>query len=87
MCLGDNVLDDNPHEDRSAPPHILKQEVARSGVLLSENATLVGWYPDTCCGSDTLLIIVADVAAIAEQQPVDELAHGLDRVLFKYVKY
>lgn len=43
-------------------------------------------HPDTFCGSYTLLIAAADVATIAEQQPVDELAHGLDRVLFKYVK-
>jgi hypothetical protein len=82
--LGENVFDDNPlHEDRPLPPHILKQDVARSGVMMPLDQTLDGQNFTRLCPR-RFVDFFADVAPIVQQQPIDTLSHGLDRVLFKY---
>ncbi len=44
---GENIFDDNPsQDDRAYPPHLLKQEVIRSGVMIPVEDTLMGPYLD-----------------------------------------
>jgi hypothetical protein len=79
------VFDDNPNQDRAAPPHILRQEVIRSGVMMPLDDTLMGSYFEyfhVCW----LVNVTVDVPPIMQQQPIDTLAHDLDRVLFKYAQ-
>jgi hypothetical protein len=74
-------------DTRSPPPHIHHfGEVIREGSLEAKSNILVG---ARALITSTITLYthywVPDVEPVNEHLPVDTLAHGLDRVLFKYV--
>ena len=73
-------------DTRSPPPHIHFGKVIREGSLEAKSNILVGAHAlFTSTVSLYTYYRVPDVEPVNEHLPVDTLAHGLDRVLFKYV--
>ena len=81
MC---NAEDSSVPNMKTAPPHLTPSGVIEEGTIGTEGAALTGkkiWL----CWLGEVLTEPIDVAPISEHLPVSQLAHGLDRVLFKYV--
>ena len=71
-------------ESRSIPPHVFLGEVVCEGIMEAKPSILIGAYVHHIY-TRSLAHWVPDVDPVHEHLPVDTLAHGLDRVLFKYL--